>query len=148
MARYAENRKGRFEYEILDKYETGIELSGMEAKSIREGKMSLDGSFVIARGGEVFLINSNITPFQPKNAGKNYDSLRNRKLLLTKKEISELSASEKNKNLTIVPLAVYNKGNKIKVEIALVKGKKTRDKRESIKKRETERELRRTLKDY
>jgi len=148
MANYAENRKARFEYEILDKYEAGIKLTGMEAKSVREGKMSLDGSFVIVRGGEAYLINANITPFQPKNAGADYDSLRNKKLLLTRKELKELDASEKNKSLTIVPLVVYNKSKKIKLGIALAKGKKKRDKRESIKKRETDRELRRTLKDY
>ena len=148
MANYAENRKARFEYEILEKYEAGMELTGMETKSVREGKMSLDGSFVIVRGREAYLINANITPFQPKNISADYDPLRNRKLLLTKKEIIELASSEKNKSLTIVPLAVYNKGKKIKLGIALVKGKKKQDKRESIKKRETERAVRRTLKDY
>jgi SsrA-binding protein len=148
MANYAENRKARFEYEILQKYEAGIQMTGMETKSVRDGKMSLDGSFVIVRGGEAFLINANITPFQPKNAATDYDPLRNRKLLLTKKEILELASGEKNKSLTIVPLTVYNKGKKIKLGIALVKGKQKRDKRESIKKRETEREVRRTLKDY
>jgi len=146
MANYAENRKARFDYEILEKYEAGIELLGTEVKSIRSGKMSLEGAFVIVRGGEAFLINANIPPYQPKNTSKDYDPLRNRKLLLTKKEIDELVGSEKNKSLTIVPISVYTKGRKIKIEIALVKGKKKHDKRESIKKRETEREIRRTLK--
>jgi len=147
MGNYAENRKARFNYEILEKYEAGLELSGMETKSIRLGKISLDGAFVLVRGAEAFLINANITPFQPKNAPLDYNPFRNRKLLLTKKEIQELGASEKNKALTIVPLSVYNKGKKIKAEIALVRGKKTKDKRETIKKRETDREIRRTLKD-
>jgi len=146
MANYAENRKARFDYEILEKYKAGIELLGTEVKSIRSGKMSLEGAFVIVRGGEAFLINANIPPYQPKNTPKDYDPLRNRKLLLTKKEIDELVGSEKNKSLTIVPISVYTKGRKIKIEIALVKGKKKHDKRESIKKRETEREIRRTLK--
>ena len=146
MGSYAENRKARFNYEILEKYETGIELLGTEVKSVRGGQMSLEGAFVIIRGGEAFLINANIPPFQPKNAPKNYDPLRNRKLLLTKKEIAELAGSEKNKSLTIVPISVYNKNRKIKVEIALVKGKKKLDKRETIKKRETDRELRREYK--
>ena len=146
MASYAENRKAKFDYEILEKYEAGIELLGTEVKSIRSGKMSLEGAFVIVRGGEAFLINANIPPYQPKNTPKDYDPLRNRKLLLTKKEIDELVGSEKNKSLTIVPISVYTKGRKIKIEIALVKGKKKHDKRESIKKRETEREIRRTLK--
>lgn len=107
--------------------------------------MSLEGAFVIARGGEAYLINANIPPYQVKNSPKDYDPLRNRKLLLTKKEISELAGSEKNKSLTIVPLSVYNKGKKVKIEIALVKGKKKFDKRESIKKRETDREVRREI---
>ncbi|MCX6757871.1 MAG: SsrA-binding protein SmpB [Candidatus Nomurabacteria bacterium] len=147
MANYAENRKARFDYEILEKYETGIELLGTEVKSVRGGRMSLEGAFVIVRGGEAYIINSNIPPYQPANAPANYDPLRNRKLLLTKKEIAELAASEKNKSLTIVPLSVYNKGSKIKVNIALVKGKKQFDKRESTKKRDTDREVRRTLKE-
>ncbi len=146
MANYAENRKARFNYEFLEKYETGIELLGTEVKSVRGGKMSLEGAFVIIRGGEAFLINASIPPFQPKNAPKDYDPLRNRKLLLTKKEIAELAGSEKNKSLTIVPISVYNKKRKIKAEIALVKGKKKLDKRETIKKRETDRELRREYK--
>ncbi len=99
MAHYAENRKARFDYEILEKYESGIELLGSEVKSVRGGLMSLEGAFVIVRGGEAYLINSNIPPYQPKNAPKDYDPLRNRKLLLTKKETRELSASEKNKSL-------------------------------------------------
>jgi len=148
MANYAENRKARFNYEILEKYETGIELLGTEVKSVRAGQMSLEGAFVIARGGEAFLINANIPPFQPKNAPKDYDPLRNRKLLLTKKEIEELAGSEKNKSLTIVPISVYNKNRKIKIEIALVKGKKKFDKRETIKKRDTDREIRREFKEH
>jgi len=146
MASYAENRKARFNYEILEKYETGIELLGTEVKSVRNAHISLEGAFVIIRGGEAFLINANIPPFQPKNAPKDYDPLRNRKLLLTKKEIVELAGSEKNKSLTIVPLSVYNKGKKIKLALALVRGKKKLDKRETIKKRETDREIRREYK--
>ncbi len=147
MVHYAENRKARFDYEILEKYEAGIELLGTEVKSVRGGQMTLEGAFVIVRGGEAFLINVNIPAYQQKNAPKDYDPLRNRKLLLTKKEIAELAGSEKNKSLTIVPISVYNKNRKIKVEIALVKGKKKRDKRETIKKRETDREIRREIKE-
>ena len=147
MGSYAENRKARFNYEFLEKYETGIELVGTEVKSVRGGQMSLEGAFVIVRGGEAFLINANIPPYQPLNAPKDYDPFRNRKLLLTKKEITELAGSEKNKSLTIVPISVYNKNRKIKVEIALVKGKKKFDKRETLKKRDTDRDIRRTLKE-
>jgi SsrA-binding protein len=145
MPSYAENRKAKFNYEILDKYEGGLELLGTEVKSVRGGRMSLEGAFVIVRGGEAYLINANIPPYQPKNAPKDYDPLRNRKILLTKKELSELAGADKNKSLTIVPLSVYNKGKKVKLEFALVKGKKTYDKRENIKKRETDREIRREL---
>ena len=146
MASYTENRKARFNYEILEKYEAGIELLGTEVKSVRNSQISLEGAFVIVRGGEAFLINANIPPFQPKNAPKDYDPLHNRKLLLTKAEIIELSGSEKNKSLTIVPISVYNKGRKIKVEIAIVKGKKKFDKRKALEKRETDRSIRRTMK--
>src|SRR3972149_8261484 len=146
MANYAENRKARFNYEIVEKYETGIELLGVEVKSVRGGQMSLEGAFVIVRGGEVYLINANIPPYQANNAPKDYDPLRNRRLLLTKKEITELAGNEKNKSLTIVPISVYNKGRKIKVEIALVKGKKKFDKRRALEKRETDRSIRREMK--
>ena len=148
MPHYAENRKARFNYEILEKYETGIELLGVEVKSVRGSQMSLEGAFIIVRGGEVFLIKANIPPYQIKNAPKDYDPLRNRKLLLTKKEITELADSGKNKSLTIVPISVYNKNRKIKLAIALVKGKKKYDKRETIKKRETDREIRREYKEH
>ncbi len=146
MAHYAENRKARFDYEILEKFEAGIELLGSEVKSVRGGQMSLEGAFVIIRGGEAFLINANIPPYQAKNAAKDYDPLANRKLLLTQKELEELAASGTNKSLTIVPLSLYNKGRKVKIEIALVKGKKKFDKRETIKKRDTDREIRREYK--
>ena len=148
MSHYAENRKARFNYEFLEKYEAGIELLGVEVKSVRGGQMSLEGSFVIIRGGEAYLINANIPPYQVKNTPKDYDPLRNRKLLLTKKEIEELAGSEKNKSLTIVPVSVYNKNRKIKIEIALVKGKKKFDKRETLKKRDTDREIRREIKEH
>ena len=143
MANYAENRKAYFNYEVLEKYEAGIELSGIEVKSVRSGRMSLEGAFVIVRGGEVFLINANVPPYQVNNTPKDYDPLRNKKLLLTKKEIRILADSGNNKSLTIVPISVYNKGRKIKISIALAKGKKKFDKRETIKKRETDREVRR-----
>lgn len=146
MVAYIQNRKAHFNYEVLEKYEGGIELVGNEVKSVRNGRISLEGAFVIVRGGEVFLINANIDPYQPKNAPKDYNPLRNRKILLTKKEIIELGESEKNKSLTIIPISLYNKGRKIKIEVALVKGKKQHDKRETTKKRETDRELRREYK--
>lgn len=146
MSNYVENRKARFDYEILEKYEGGIELLGFETKSVRKGSMSLEGAFCLVRGGEVFLINANIPPYQASNTPKGYDSLRNRKILLTKKEIRELADVEKNKSLTIIPLSLYNKGRRIKISLAISKGKKKFDKRETIKKRETDREIRREYK--
>ncbi|HEY4478149.1 MAG TPA: SsrA-binding protein SmpB [Candidatus Paceibacterota bacterium] len=146
MATYAENKRARFDYEIQEEYECGIELLGTEVKAVRNGKVSLLGSFVIIRGGEAFLINANVQPYQEANAPKDYDPLRNRKLLLTKKEIRELADTEKNKSLTIVPISLYSKNRKIKMDIAVARGKKKFDKRETIKKRETDIELRRQYK--
>ena len=146
QAKFAENRKAYFNYEILEKFTAGIELLGFEVKAIKAGRMSLDGSYAVIRGNEAFLIGSAVTSLQPKNTPKDYDERRNRKLLLTKKEIKKLAESENQNGLTIVALSVYNVGHKIKVELGLGKGKKKSDKRESIKKRESDREIRRTLK--
>jgi SsrA-binding protein len=140
-----QNRKASFNYEILEKFITGIVLSGQEVKSVRQGKGNLDGTYVVIRGGEAFLINAEIPAYQPKNAPEDYEPRQNRKLLLLKKEIAHLQGQEKA-GLTIVPLAMYNMGKKIKVEIALAKGKKKNDKRETIKKRESDRDVQRTLK--
>ncbi len=145
-AKFAENKKAYFNYEILEKITAGIQLLGYEVKAVRAGRMTLDGAYAVIRGNEAFLINSGITLLQPKNAPKDYDERRNRKLLLTKKEIRDLAGSEKQNGLTIVALSVYNMEHKIKVELGLAKGKKKSDKRESIKKRESDREIRRTLK--
>jgi SsrA-binding protein len=141
-----QNKKAYFNYEVLEKIEAGIELLGFEVKSLKKGQGSLEGSHIIVRGGEVFVINMQIPPYQPANTPKDYDPARSRRLLLTKKEIENLGKMEEQKGLTIVPLSVYNKGRKLKVEIAIVRGKKKYDKRETIKKRDTEREIRRTLK--
>ena len=144
--KFAENRKAYFNYEIIEKITAGIELLGFEVKAIKAGQMSLDGAYAIIRGNEAFLIGAGITSLQPKNIPKDYDDRRNRRLLLTKKEIGRLALSEKQNGLTIVALSVYNIGHKIKVELGLAKGKKKSDKRESIKARESDREIRRTLK--
>lgn len=142
-----ENRKARFNYELKERFEAGIELLGYEVKSLRSKQGSLDGAYVIVRGGEPFLVNCYIPPYQPKNTPKDYEERRARKLLLTKKEIAELAGAESKKGLTIVPTSVYNKGRKLKVELAIARGKKKYDKRESIKKRDTERELRREMRE-
>jgi SsrA-binding protein len=141
-----QNKKAYFDFEILEKIEAGIELHGFEVKSLKKGQGSLEGAYIIVRGGEVFVINFNIPPYQPSNTPSDYDPARNRRLLVTKKEKERLLKEEGQKGLTIVPISVYNKGRKLKLEIAIVRGKKKFDKRESIKKRDTEREIRRTLK--
>src|SRR3989338_7036284 len=148
--KFLENKKAYFNYEILEKFEAGIELLGFEVKALRAGHASLEGSYVsirpTTRGGEVFLIGLHVSPYQPKNTPDSYDPNRERRLLLNKKEIHTLAGFEKKRGLTIVPISVYNKAGKIKVEIAVARGKKKYDKRETIKKRDTEREMRRTLK--
>ncbi len=146
MANLLENKKAYFNFEILEKFEAGLELFGFEVKSIREKRGSLEGSRVVVRGGEVFLVGAQIPPFQIKNAPKNYDPERNRRLLLNKKEIAELAVKESQKGLTIVPIMVYNKGKVIKVSIGIGRGKKMGDKRHTVKKRETDIDIRRTLK--
>lgn len=141
-----QNKKIHFNYEILERYEAGIELFGSEVKSLRAGHGSLEGSHVTVRGGEAYLIGATVQPYQTNNITKGYDATRNRRLLLTKEEIGTLSAQESKKGLTIVPVAVYNKTRKLKVELAVVRGKKTYDKRESIKKREADRDVMRDIK--
>lgn len=146
MTRFAENSKARFDYEILETYSGGLLLSGGEVKSIRGGKVSLSGSYVLIRGGEAFWVGGNIEPYQPKNTASDYDPQRARKILLTKEELKNLEDIEKTKGLTIVPLSVYNKGRFIKMDLGIARGKKNFDKRQAIKKRDTERDLKRTLK--
>lgn len=141
-----QNKKVHFEYEILERYDAGIELLGLEVKAVRAKHGSLEGSHIIIRGGEAFLVGSTITPYQTGNTPKNYEPNRNRKLLLTKEELGELAAHESKKGLTIVPIALYNEGRKIKVEMAVVRGKKLHDKRETLKKRESERDMLRDIK--
>jgi SsrA-binding protein len=138
-----QNKKVGLDYEILETFEAGVELLGFEVKSIRNHQGSLLGSHVTIRGNEGFIISSNIPPFQEKNTPKDYDPKRNRRLLLTKAEIQKLGSLETKNGLTIVPISMYSKGGKIKVEISIVRGKKKHDKRQTLKKRDTEREIRR-----
>jgi len=140
------NKKAYFDFEILETYEAGISLLGTEVKSIRKGQGKLEGAHVVIRGGEAFLTGASIPAFQKANAAADYDPERTRKLLLNKKQLGELYKQSEQAGLTIVPISLYNKSRKIKLEIALARGKKKTDKREAIKKRDTERELRRSLK--
>jgi SsrA-binding protein len=140
------NRRARFDYDILDTFEAGLSLFGTEVKSLRSGQGKLDGSYVVIRGGEALLVGASIPAFQQKNVSPEYDPERARTLLLTQKELKELEQKSEKQGLTIVPLSLYNKGRLLKLEIAIARGKKKTDKRQSIMKRETDRNIRRELK--
>ncbi len=141
-----ENKKARLNYEILEEFEAGIELLGHEVKSLRGGHGKLDGAHIIVRGGEAYTVGMSIPPYQPANTPTDYDPERSRRLLLTHKELETLASYEGQKGLTIVPLSVYNKGKVLKVRVAAARGRKAFDKRNVLKQRDTEREIRRTLK--
>jgi len=142
----AENKKFYIQYEALEEYEAGIELLGLEVKSIKAGHMNLEGARVLVRGGEAFLVGATVPPYQVNNSPADYDPTRVRRLLLTRKQIIELYDQGEQRGLTIVPISVYNKHNLIKLKIAVARGKKKYDKRQDIKKRDVEREIGRTLK--
>ena len=147
MTTYVSNRKAHFDYEMLEKFEAGLALFGYEVKAIRNGKANLQGAYVIVRGSEAFLVNAAITPYQEKNTPESYDPERPRKLLLSRKELAKLEEKEAQKGLTLVPIRLYNSGRNIKLEFAIARGKKKFDKRESIKARDTKRDIQRTLKE-
>ncbi|WP_026389355.1 SsrA-binding protein SmpB [[Acholeplasma] multilocale] len=133
------NKKAFYNYEILEKFEAGIELSGPEIKSIREKEVSINEAFILIRKGEAFAINMNIKKYEFANNVKGIDPTRTRKLLLHKKEIKKMLKRIQLERLTLVPLRLYLKGNYAKLEIGLGKGKKNYDKRETIKARDVER---------
>jgi len=135
------NRRASYDYQLLEKFEAGIVLNGSEVKSVRAGHLHLEEAFCQVKNGEVWLFNAHIHPYKFAD-NRNYDSRRARKLLLHKKEMLKLAQYSSQKGLTIVPVSCYTKGNKIKLEIALAKGKKKYEKREVIKKRDLEREIR------
>lgn len=141
-----EHKKARLEYEILEEFEAGLELFGHEVKALRIHQGKLEGSHVIVRGGEAYIIGMVVSPYQPANTPKEYDPNRSRKLLLTRKEIALLAQFEGQKGLTIVPLSVYNKGSVLKVRIAVARGRKKYDKRAVLKERDVKRQIGRTLK--
>ncbi len=141
-----QNKKAYFDYQIIKTFEAGVQLYGHEVKAVRSGKASLAGSHIIIRDIEAYLINANISHYQEANTPKEYDVRRPRKLLLHKKEITELQKIEDTKGLTVVALAWYNNNRKLKLEIAIAKGKKEYDKRESLKNKDNKRKIDRTLK--
>lgn len=146
MKTLAENRKARFDYEILETFEAGLILTGQEVKSILAGRLNLSGSYVIIKPNGAYLLNANLPPYQPKNTPSDYDPSRNRGLLLKKEELKYLIGKAKESSLTIVPLSCYTNKSKVKLSIGLARHKKTQDKRETIRERQTNREINRALK--
>lgn len=142
MPTLSTNKKAFFDYVVLDEYEAGIVLSGQEVKSVRNGLMSLKGSFAVFKGTELYLVNAHISAYPQAGPMPSYDPEHSRKLLLKKNEITKLIGLLKQKGLTLVPLSVYTKANRIKVRLGLCKGKQVHEKRETIKKRMVEREIR------
>lgn len=142
----AVNRRAYFDYEILETYEAGIELFGFEVKAVKTGHINLAGSYAVIRNSEAWLLNATIPAYQPKNTPPDYDPTRSRRLLLHKSEIKELIGKAAQKGLTIVPLKVYTKRGRVKILVGLAKHRKKADKREVIKRREAEREIKRSLK--
>lgn len=140
MKSITENRRYSYDYEILETYEAGLALFGFEVKAIKTGHVSLTGSFVTLKNKELFLTNALIPPYQPANVPVDYDQSRPRKLLLKRPEINSLIGKLKAKGLTLVPIRLYTKKNRIKLEFAVAMGKRKIDKREKIKKRDLERE--------
>jgi SsrA-binding protein len=141
-----EHKRARFDYEILETFEAGLVLIGTEVKSLRKGQGKLEGAHVVVRGGEAFLVGSHIPAIQVKNAPAGFDPLRTRKLMVSQKEMALLSQKSDKQGLTIVPLSVYNKGRNLKLSIAIARGKKKYDKRETLKERDTKRSIERKLK--
>jgi len=150
MVVYAQNRKARFDYEILDTFEAGIVLEGAEVKSIRDSRISLKESYVKIASNEVFLRQAHIAipSYIPSYA--RFDEVQDRKLLLHKKQIRKLSSQLKEKGLTLIVVSIYQPDNtkKIKVKVALARGKKSYDKKQTIKERDIKREMDRSLKNY
>jgi SsrA-binding protein len=141
----AENRKAFHDYHVLDTYEAGVVLLGTEVKAIREGRVNLRDSFARVEKGEVFLYNVNISPYSHRGYAE-HEPLRQRKLLMRREEIRKLIGKTMEKGMTLVPLRMYFKSGRVKVAVGLARGKKDYDKRETIKRRETDRETRAAIK--
>lgn len=145
MKPIAQNKRALFDYEILEKFEAGLVLTGQEVKSVKSGHISLPGAFVTIHNGEAFLTNATIPPYKLAGKIENYDETRSRKLLLHKDQISHLVGKTQQKGLTLVPIMVYIKNNLVKLEFGIARGRKKVDKREYIKERESRREIRKVF---
>jgi SsrA-binding protein len=136
----ARNKRARFDYHLLETFEAGIVLTGTEVKSLREGKANIGDAYGIVRDGEVFLLNAHITPYE-RGGYVNHEPTRSRKLLLNRREIRRLIGSVEREGLTLIPLELYFKKGRAKLALALAKGKKVHDKRETARQRDAEREM-------
>lgn len=145
MKIFSENKKATYDYEILEKFEAGLVLFGQEVKSIKTGHINLAGSYVTFNRAEPFLVGVKVPPYQPNNIGADYNEERQRKILLNKKEINYLAGKSAQKGFSLIPLKVYEKSGRIKLEFGLARGKKKYNKKEKIKARDTEREINREL---
>jgi len=146
MPTLADNRRSLRDYSILDEFEVGLVLDGHEVKAVRNGLMKLTGSYVTIAGGEARLISAHIARYSKAGALKDYDPVRTRKILLHRREIAKLAGKLEQKGLTLVPISVYTRGSKIKLKIGLARGQKEYEKKEKIKRRDVERDMRRELK--
>ncbi len=144
----SDNRKARFLYAFLEIYQAGIELLGTEVKSIRAGRVSMQDGYASIRNGEAWLMNVHIAPYDSAGSFFNHEAKRSRRLLLHKKEINQLIGQVEQKGLTLVPTKMYFKNGRVKVDIALARGKKLHDKREDIKRRDDKRAMQRAMKQY
>jgi SsrA-binding protein len=147
MPTYAKNKKGLFNYEILETFEAGLVLTGAEVKSVRKGNVSMKGGYASIQNGEVVLKNVHISKYEPAGPQPSYEPTRTRKLLLNKSEIRSLIGKLKQKGLTLIPVSLYSKGRRIKLELALGRGKTKVDKRETIKKRDANRKAQRVMRE-
>ena len=141
MANLAVNKQASFSYELLERFEGGLALTGAEVKAARQGSTHMKSAYLSIENGELWIKNLHISKYAPAGAQVEYDPLRTRKVLVHKKEMRELAGKSETQGLTIVPIRVYTKGDLIKIEFALARGKKSYEKRESIKKRDVERRM-------
>lgn len=139
------NKRARFDYEVIDHLEAGLELLGTEVKSVKAGNISLKGAFITVHNDQAWLTNAHISAWQPKNAPADYDPTRSRRLLIKKSELKSLIGSKHAKGLTIIPLRAYNNHGRVKLEIALARGKKKYEKKEQKRERDIRRETERLL---
>lgn len=145
MPTFAQNPRARFDYDILKTYEAGIVLTGQEVKAVRGGNVSLKGAYATLHGEELWLLNAHIGAYKKAGPLKDYEPTRSRKLLLHNREIKELIGKVQSQGLTLVPLSLYTRGRRLKVELGVARGRKKYEKREVIKKRAADREIRERL---